>query len=109
MTHTKHKEIMEKVEELHDWCWRIDDTSENIEKAEEVKEQLKTLISSALLQQLEELERWVERKMQTATKRKNEIENDPFHPARCQYLGQEDALRFVSSHIREQKELIKKQ
>ena len=65
-----------------------------------------SFLHSTLLTQLSEIEDMVEKKRAEAVKRKNEIKNDPFHPARCQYLGQEDALTYILSALKEKKDKL---
>lgn len=40
-------------------------------------------------------------------KKKERITNDPFHPARCQYLGQQEAKQDTIAHLTSLKEQIK--
>lgn len=49
----------------------------------------------------------LEKQIKEVIQKKEQIENDPFHPVRCQYLGQEDALKNHLTYLKEQRELIK--
>ena len=43
----------------------------------------------------------INKELKSVIKKKEQITNEPFHPARCQYLGQQDALRFVLSLLQD--------
>ncbi len=43
----------------------------------------------------------INKELKSVIKKKEQITNDPFHPARCQYLGQQDALTFILSLLQD--------
>ena len=98
----KHKEIKQIVRSRYSIGGEFHEDGRSglcitYEQLEETEKELRNLLFSALLQQLEELERWVESEIQTIN-----------YPEGADYLTIE-ALKSVLSHIREQKEIIKKQ
>ncbi len=108
MTHTKHKEIMDI---------RMKSVLYGTQDLQQIAK-IDRLIENALLQQLEELEGWVEGGKQIVPKdpldiTPREMMQQAVQPIYRRYVSNEEsnnnALDFVLSHIREQKEVYKKQ
>lgn len=111
MTNNKHKEIIEKT--LDKIC---EETSfiRGLDYDDEKLDYIGKCISSALTEQLEELERWVEGKQKDFA---NELQEGGTVHIKKLYLEEEKraysqgaflCLETTLSHIREQKEEIKK-
>lgn len=58
-------------------------------KVEKVKSFLTQTYTSMVQAEVERLEK----QLRLVIKKKEQIDNDPFHPVRCQYLGQQDAIQ----------------
>ena len=60
---------------------------------------LKKLVTHLIKDIGEELICLADEERNKAVKKKEAIQNDPFHPARCQYLGQQDGIDTIKKHI----------
>lgn len=76
-----------------------DDCVENVQLREEHKEFVAEILTTHTLNILKAERERLQKQAQKVIRKKNSIQNDSFHPARCQYLGQQDAIKDQISYL----------